>query len=74
MAKGANAVGMTALGDCEAEGVAVAVDVEAVEGLVVAGGVAFAPEAVAGAGVVDSAAALEGGNDGFLDGEVRVCV
>ena len=40
-----------ALGDGEAEGVAVAVGVNAVEGLVVAGGVALTPEA-SPAGVV----------------------
>ena len=54
------------LGYGESECVSVAIDVDAVEGLVVAGGVAFAPEAVSGAGVVDASPALEGRDDGCL--------
>mmetsp|Transcript_3847 Transcript_3847/g.6811 ORF Transcript_3847/g.6811 Transcript_3847/m.6811 type:complete len:224 (-) Transcript_3847:1404-2075(-) len=65
VAEGLDAI-VSVLSHGESECVSVAVDVDAVEGLVVPGGVALAPESVAGAGVVDSAAALEGGNDGTL--------
>lgn len=68
MAECFNVVSVLSYG--EAEGVTVAINVDAVEGLVVAGGVALAPESGAGAGVVDSSAALEGGDDGFLCDDV----
>lgn len=64
MAKGADVSAV--LGDGEAEGVSVAIEVETVEGLVASGGVAFAPEGGAGTGVVNASAGLESGYDGFL--------
>ena len=46
--------------------VRVTINIDAMEGLIMSGGVTLAPKARAGARVVHPAAGLEGGNDGFL--------